>query len=179
MKNLVKCKACNNDIAKGVNKCPQCGKDQRNFFMKHKILTLIGVLMLLIVISNSVNKPITSKTNNTPLVKTEQVKPNIPLEYSSALIKAEMYVETMHMSKKSVYGQLTSEYGEKFSKEAAQYAIENIKTDYNKHALAKAKTYQETMHMSPKSIYDQLISEYGEKFTKSEAEYAIENLNKN
>ncbi|MDJ1630451.1 hypothetical protein QNN00_04875 [Bacillus velezensis] len=29
--NLVSCKACGKEIAKGVKKCPNCGKDQRNF----------------------------------------------------------------------------------------------------------------------------------------------------
>lgn len=32
MSKLVSCKACEQEIAKGVKKCPNCGKDQRNFF---------------------------------------------------------------------------------------------------------------------------------------------------
>ncbi len=83
----------------------------------------------------------------------------------------------MHMSKIGIYDQLTSEYGEKFSAEAAQYAVDNLKADYNANALAKAKSYQKTMDMSPEGIRDQLTSEYGEKFTQDEANYAIEHLN--
>lgn len=83
----------------------------------------------------------------------------------------------MYMSKRGVYGQLISEYGEKFSSEAAQYAIDNVKADWNANALSKAKTYQDTMNMSPAAIRDQLTSEYGEKFTKAEADYAIQHLN--
>jgi hypothetical protein len=49
-KNLVKCKACGADIAKGVKKCPHCGKDQRNFFGRHKVLTGFGVIIILIII---------------------------------------------------------------------------------------------------------------------------------
>lgn len=45
--NLIGCKACGNTIAKGVNKCPHCGKDQRNFFLKHKFLT--GILALVVL----------------------------------------------------------------------------------------------------------------------------------
>lgn len=48
----------------------------------------------------------------------------------------------MHMSKKGIYDQLVSEYGEQFSAEAAQYAIDNMKADWNANALAKAKSYQ-------------------------------------
>lgn len=82
----------------------------------------------------------------------------------------------MHMSRAGLYDQLTSEYGEKFSAEAAQYAIDNVDADWNANALAKAKTYQEEMNMSPSAIHDQLTSEYGEKFTQEEADYAIANL---
>lgn len=46
MSKLVSCKACNKEIAKGVKKCPHCGKDQRNFFRKHKILTFIGAIII-------------------------------------------------------------------------------------------------------------------------------------
>ena len=81
------------------------------------------------------------------------------------------------MSKRGIYDQLTSEYGEKFSAEAAQYAIDNVKVDWNANALAKAKNYQNTMNMSPAAIHDQLTSEYGEKFTQAEADYAIQHLN--
>lgn len=44
---MVNCKACGKEIAKGVKKCPHCGKDQRNFFMKHKILS--GILILVLI----------------------------------------------------------------------------------------------------------------------------------
>ncbi|OCB00382.1 OB-fold protein [Clostridium beijerinckii] len=47
MSEMVKCKACGKEIAKGVKKCVHCGKDQRNFFMKHKILTAIVVIVIL------------------------------------------------------------------------------------------------------------------------------------
>lgn len=82
----------------------------------------------------------------------------------------------MSMSKAGIYDQLTSEYGENFPKEAAQYAIDNIVFDWKENALIKAKQYAESMNMSDDAIYDQLISEYGEKFTKEEAQYAIDNL---
>lgn len=97
-------------------------------------------------------------------------------EYKNALKKAESYSKTMHMSKKAIYNQLISEYGEKFPSDAAQYAIDNIQADWNANALEKAKSYQNTMNMSKQRIYNQLISEYGEKFTKEEAQYAIDHL---
>lgn len=44
---MVNCKACGKEIAKGVKKCVHCGKDQRIFFMKHKILSGIIILFLI------------------------------------------------------------------------------------------------------------------------------------
>src|SRR5699024_65442 len=60
--------------------------------------------------------------------KTEKKKePAVPSEYTSALRKAETYAQTMSMSKAGIYDQLVSEYGEKFSKDAADYAMQELK----------------------------------------------------
>lgn len=104
-------------------------------------------------------------------------KTTIPAEYKSALNKATTYAKTMYMSKQGIYDQLVSEYGEKFSTDAAQYAIDNMTADWNANALVKAKNYQKTMNMSLSAIHDQLTSAYGEKFTKAEADYAIQHIN--
>lgn len=103
---------------------------------------------------------------------------DVPTEYKSALKKANSYAENMYMSKAAVYDQLTSEYGEKFSQEAADYAMDNVQADWKANALKKAKSYQEEMDMSPESVRDQLASEHGEQFTQEEADYAVENLDK-
>lgn len=97
-------------------------------------------------------------------------------EEKNALKKAETYSNSLHMSKQGIYNQLTSSI-EGFTKEAAQYAIDNIEADWNKNALEKAKSYQTSMSMSSKAIYNQLTSSV-EGFTKSEAQYAIDNLDK-
>ncbi|MGE7118684.1 DUF4352 domain-containing protein [Peribacillus sp. NPDC046944] len=54
MAGLTSCKTCNKEIAKGVKKCPNCGKDQRNWFRRHKFLTFIGAIIVIIIIANSV-----------------------------------------------------------------------------------------------------------------------------
>lgn len=50
MAKLVPCKACGKEIAKGVKKCPNCGKDQRSFFGRHKFITFIGAVVILGII---------------------------------------------------------------------------------------------------------------------------------
>ncbi|MNP35552.1 Host cell surface-exposed lipoprotein [compost metagenome] len=97
-------------------------------------------------------------------------------EFKNALKKAESYSKTMNMSKQGIYDQLTSQYGEKFPSDAAQYAIDNINVDFKINALEKAKSYQKTMSMSKSAVYDQLISKHGEKFTAEEAQYAVDHL---
>ena len=98
-------------------------------------------------------------------------------EYKNALTKGLQYANQLHMSKKGVYDQLTSSYGEGFSADAAQYAIDNMTgVDWNTNALAKAQEYYMGMSMSKSAVYDQLISEYGEQFTASEAQYAVDHL---
>lgn len=102
---------------------------------------------------------------------------SVSTEYKNALKKGIMYANEMHMSKAGVYQQLTSEYGEKFPKEAADWAIVHMSDiDWNKNALEKAKTYQKEMSMSRADIQQQLTSEYGEKFTQEEAAYAMQHL---
>ena len=128
-------------------------------------------------------KALTSSSYTTEKQETEAPKiteatteEKIPTEYKSALKKAETYSSMMHMSKKAIYEQLTSDYGEQFPADAAQYAIDNLKADYKANALEKAKSYQSTMSMSKAAIYDQLVSEYGEQFTPEEAQYAVDHL---
>jgi len=58
MSNMTNCKACKKEIAKGVKKCPQCGKDQRGFLMRHKIITGIVVIIIIGGIGSSLgDKP--------------------------------------------------------------------------------------------------------------------------
>lgn len=182
-----KCKSCQSEIDSKAKKCPHCRSDQRGWLRRHPILTGFWSLIVLFMFigafgnGNQSNDSVTNNSaadsNSITTEQTETNKPDVPTEYNSALNKATTYSNTMHMSKKGIYDQLVSEYGEKFSPEAAQYAIDNVKADWNANALAKAKTYQNTMSMSPSAIHDQLTSAAGEKFTQSEADYAIQHLN--
>ena len=65
-KEMTNCKACNQELAKGVKKCIHCGKDQRNFFMKHKVLSGILILGVLAAIGSNGSeeeKPVINQTN--------------------------------------------------------------------------------------------------------------------
>ena len=45
---------------------------------------------------------------------------------NNALEKAKTYQDSMAMSKNAIYDQLISEYGEQFTEEEAQYAIDHL-----------------------------------------------------
>ncbi len=153
--------------------------------IKWILIGFVIIIVIAIVSPGSEESPkvtknednLSSEPVNNKDEKSDDESQNIPAEYKSALNKATSYANTQSMSKKRLYDQLTSEYGEKFSVEAAQYAIDNVKADWNANALAKAKNYQTQQNMSPERIRDQLVSDYGEQFTPEETEYAITNLN--
>lgn len=194
------CKHCKTEIPAEAKVCPNCKKKQGGV-VKWIIIGVVIIAIIGSVAGNSDSKnpsdtqTISKSESSAPPNNTEKetavdasseitpessssAKPedNIPTEYASALKSAYTYSKMMHMSKAGIYDQLTSVYGDKFSAEAAQYAIDNIEADWNQNALSKAKDYSETMYMSKQGIYDQLISEYGEKFTPEEAQYAIDNV---
>ena len=194
MSKMTQCKSCAKEIATSAKSCPGCGAKNKKPIYKRVWFWIIAIIIVIGATGGSGTDD--SKEINSGNIESEQevsqnnsenttaenksenkVEDNIPTEYKSALRKAKSYADTMNMSKAGIYDQLTSEYGEKFTVEAAQYAIDNITVDWRENALKKAKLYQETMSMSPAAIYDQLTSEYGEKFTAEEAQYAIDNLN--
>lgn len=108
----------------------------------------------------------------------ENTQNNVPREYRNALKSAENYLSFTAFSKQGLYDQLTSEAGDKYPAEAAQYAVDNVKADWKEQALKSAKNYQEIMPMSDEQLKGQLTSEAGDKFTEEEAQYAIEHLEK-
>lgn len=187
MAKMIQCKSCSKEIASNAKSCPGCGAKNKKPIYKRPWFIVIAFFIIVGAIGGSGNDDSTTTDSATSRVEqeanqeetdvqVEKVEEDIPTEYKSALKKAESYSKTMSMSKAGVYDQLTSEYGEKFTAEAAQYAIDNMEADWKQNALKKAESYQEKMSMSKAAIYDQLISEYGEKFTAEEAQYAVDNL---
>lgn len=167
---------------------------KRKWFIVLVVIFAIGIIGNLNKDNEASKKETKSASTETKITQTEPTKAateavteavteapketeaDIPKEYINALKSAETYAKNMHMSKQRIRDQLVSEYGEKFSEEAADYAMENLEADWKENALITAKNYQDSMHMSKEAIRDQLVSEYGEKFTQEEADYAVENL---
>lgn len=128
------------------------------------------------MISSIADKPSSSSSKNSSTVSKVVETVKAPIEHRNALAKAQIYSDKMYLSKKGLYKQLTSKYGENFSKDAAQYALDHVKADYKRNALKKAELYSSKMHMSRNSVYKQLVSEHGEQFTAEEAQYAVDHM---
>jgi len=93
----------------------------------------------------------------------------------NALKTAEYYSNTEYKSKQYIYYFLiaTNLWDGKFTKEEAQYAIDNIEVDWKEIALKKAEEYSNDCYMSKIAIYDSLIED---DFTEKEAQYAVDNI---
>jgi len=73
---MKKCKSCQSEIDSKAKKCPHCQSDQRSWFGRHPILTVIlGLFILFIVIGiagGSSNKTSTKKSSESGSGSTEQ-----------------------------------------------------------------------------------------------------------
>lgn len=47
--NIIICKVCGKEISKNIKICPHCGKDQRNFLVRNKTISAIGIMVILFI----------------------------------------------------------------------------------------------------------------------------------
>lgn len=101
------------------------------------VLAVVVVIIIAAIAGGGNDNTPQTPSNEDPVATSEQPASNqetseekkdadVPTEYKNALKKAETYSKTMHMSKEGVRDQLVSEYGEKFTQEEADYAINNL-----------------------------------------------------
>ena len=87
MSKMVKCKVCGKEISKGA-KCPNCGKDSRCFFSRHKVLTVIGGLVIIgtlgsITGGNSNNKISDNKQTSVSVENSDSKQTSVSNENSN------------------------------------------------------------------------------------------------
>ena len=87
MSKMVKCKVCGKEISKGA-KCPNCGKDSRCFFSRHKVLTVIGGLVIIAALGsitggNSNNKISDSKQTSVSVENSDSKQTSVSNENSN------------------------------------------------------------------------------------------------
>ena len=87
MSKMVKCKVCGKEISKGA-KCPNCGKDSRCFVSRHKVLTVIGGLVIIAALGsitggNSNNKISDSKQTSVSIENSDSKQTSVSNENSN------------------------------------------------------------------------------------------------
>lgn len=113
-----------------------------------------------------------------PAQPAEPAKPEMTVAQSNAVRSAESYLDFKGFSRIGLSNQLTSEYGEGFAAEDAEFAIAYLESigavDWNAEAAESAKSYLDFKGFSRDGLYDQLTSEYGESFTPEQANFGLD-----
>lgn len=100
----------------------------------------------------------------------QQTTEGVSREYQNALKSAESYLKYSAFSKEGLYDQLLFE---KFTEEAAKYAVDNVNADWKEEAAKCAESYLKNSAFSKEELYEQLIFE---KFTEEEAQYGVDKV---
>lgn len=174
------------------NEVQQAPEPKKNWFARHKILTGVGGVVVLIAVISGVSgtdeetpvgsseTPVATDTPS-PDAKTEtpspapsptKTEPTYTVEQENAIEAAQNYVDFGPFSKKGLIDQLSSNYGDGYPKPVAKFAVKHIDVNWEAEAVEAAENYLEFGSFSRSSLIDQLSSSYGDQFTKAQAEYA-------
>lgn len=107
---------------------------------------------------------------------TPKPKPQVTAGQRAALESARNYLDMGGFSKRKLTQQLSSSYGEGFSRSDARWAVKHSGADWNQEAVDSAKSYMDMGGFSRQRLLEQLTSSYGEGFTQAQAEYAVEKV---
>jgi hypothetical protein len=127
--------------------------------------------------SNPANPDDESDTEEAPSApkpsKPKPSKPDMTAGQENALESAHSYIDGQAFSKKGLIEQLSSEYGEDFSKADATFAANHVGADRKAEAVESAEGYLDGQSFSKAGLIEQLTSSYGEGFTPEQARYAV------
>jgi hypothetical protein len=179
---------------------PQTPKGQKRkpWPSQHKVLTgliAFGALVVIIALASASNKPSTTASDtaavgssaspsaavssaaasSVPSTPAAPASPSMTGAQQQAVDSAEGYLsEGQGFSKQGLLSQLTSSFGEGFSKSDAEFAIKYLNPNWDQQAVDSAKGYLSGgQGFSEQGLLQQLTSSYGAGFTEAQAEYAI------
>lgn len=95
---------------------------------------------------------------------------SIPLKYYQALNRANAYSDTLHMPKADIYEQLISAYGDYFSADAAQYAVDHLTNVWEPEEPEPVPTAQDNTEMASSDMTGQAVSTADENAGQPEGE---------
>jgi len=100
-------------------------------------------------------------------------RPPRTVAQQNAIQSAKNYLSLKGFSRLGLIEQLSSHYGEGFSKADATFAVDHIKVNWNEQAVRAAKDYLKLQSFSHSGLVEQLSSSAGDKFTRAQAEYGV------
>jgi hypothetical protein len=71
------CKSCQTEIDAKATKCPNCKSDQRNWFMKHKIMSVLGALIVIAILGSALGGNKDKTASNTGASSTPTPAPTV------------------------------------------------------------------------------------------------------
>ena len=90
-----------------------------------------------------------------------------------ALQAAKSYLSFGSFSRAGLISQLTSSYGEGFSRADAVWAVNHAHANWYREAVQAARSYLSTGSFSRAALIQQLESPYGDHFTHAQAVYGV------
>ena len=90
-----------------------------------------------------------------------------------ALQAAKSYLSFGSFSRAGLIRQLTSSYGEGFSRADAVWGVNHAHANWYREAVQAAKSYLTTGSFSRAALIHQLESPYGDQFTHAQAVYGV------
>ncbi len=155
---MKKCKSCQSLIDDKAKKCPKCHSDQRNWFVKHPVITAILAIVLISMISSGGNKDVKKSFEEGKQDALQQQNSDVtPSTENNTTIAPTKTVKNNDDTKKT------------------PTVIENKSSETlsQKNAVRKAKSYLDYSGFSRSGLIKQL--EY-EKFSHEDAVYGADNI---
>jgi hypothetical protein len=99
--------------------------------------------------------------------------PAMTVGQENAIESAKGYLDYGAFSRSGLIHQLSSNYGEGYSKADATFAVDHLNVNWNEQAAKSAEDYLSYDAFSRQGLIDQLSSKYGEGFTHAQAVYGV------
>jgi hypothetical protein len=90
---------------------------------------------------------------------------------NNAIRSSRSYLSFQGFSRQGLIEQLSSPYGDGYSRSDAARAVDSLKVNWNAQAARSARLYLSMQGFSCSGLIEQLSSQYGDKYTKSQATY--------
>ncbi|RZG78359.1 hypothetical protein EXE10_18235 [Acinetobacter sp. WCHAc060033] len=100
--------------------------------------------------------------------------PSLTRPQLNAVRSANQYLSVAGFSRKGLIDQLSSEYGDGYSKADATAAVDSLSIDWNEQAVRSANQYLSISGFSCNGLIEQLSADAGDKYTKKQASYGAQ-----